>query len=241
MKDYLTVKELATLAGISVRTLHYYDEIGLYKPDTKSEANYRLYSSTNIDRLWLILFLKELDIPLSKIRILVDNGCDKRDLLNEHRKLLLLKRDRINRIIASIDKTIMKGFDVEMIKAFDKKEYYAYKDEVLEKYGEIAREAFEKTDKYDDDKFKSLNAEMNNIFRALSRNMDKGYENEVVQGLVKELQNHITKNYYECTNEILGGLGKMYVCDTRFKNNIDSIESGLAEFVSKAIEFYVEL
>lgn len=240
MKDSLTVKELASLAGISVRTLHYYDEIGLLIPEYKTENNYRRYSLKSVERLWTILFLKELDIPLAKIRIILDGAADNcNDILLDHRRLLLDKRKQLDAIITSLDKTITKGFELNMMKAFDKKEYEAHKKEAIEKYGDVAKQTYEKTDSYSEEKMKGLNSEMNNIFKALSLNMSKGPDDAIVHDLVAELQSHITKNYYECTDEIFKGLGSLYVCDQRFTDNIDSIREGLAQFTKDAIDSYL--
>ena len=122
---------------------------------------------------------------------------------------------------------------------FNKNEYI---DEVKEKWGntEAYKEEVLKTKDYSKEKFDNLEIEMNNIFAELASCMNDGNDvnEEVVQSLVKKLQNHITENYYNCTNDILAGLGQMYVMDERFKNNIDKYAEGTAEFVSKAIALY---
>ena len=122
---------------------------------------------------------------------------------------------------------------------FNKNEYI---DEVKEKWGntEAYKEEVLKTKDYSKEKFDNLEIEMNNIFAEFASCMNNGNDvnEEVVQSLVKKLQNHITENYYNCTNDILAGLGQMYVMDERFKNNIDKYAEGTAEFVSKAIALY---
>ena len=122
---------------------------------------------------------------------------------------------------------------------FNKNEYI---DEVKEKWGntEAYKEEVLKTKDYSKEKFDNLEIEMNNIFAEFASCMNDGNDvnEEVVQSLVKKLQNHITENYYNCTNDILAGLGQMYVIDERFKNNIDKYAEGTAEFVSKAIALY---
>lgn len=122
---------------------------------------------------------------------------------------------------------------------FNKNEYI---DEVKEKWGntEAYKEEVLKTKDYSKEKFDNLEIEMNNIFAEFASCMNDGNDvnEEVVQSLVKKLQNHITENYYNCTNDILAGLGQMYVMDERFKNNIDKYAEGTAEFVSKAIALY---
>ncbi len=117
-----------------------------------------------------------------------------------------------------------------------------YIDEVKEKWGntEAYKENVLKTKDYSKEKFENLEVEMNNIFAEFASCMKSGKEasSDEIQELVKKLQNHITENYYTCTNDILAGLGQMYVMDERFKNNIDKNAEGTAEFVSKAIDVY---
>lgn len=122
---------------------------------------------------------------------------------------------------------------------FNKNEYI---EEVKEKWGntEAYKEEVLKTKDYSKEKFDNLEIEMNNIFAEFASCMNNGNDvnEEVVQSLVKKLQNHITENYYNCTNDIFAGLGQMYVMEERFKNNIDKYAEGTAEFVSKAIALY---
>ena len=117
-----------------------------------------------------------------------------------------------------------------------------YIDEVKEKWGntEAYKEQIVKTKDYSKEKFEALGLEMNNIFAEFASCKINGnvVDVEEVQNLVKKLQNHITENYYNCTNDILAGLGQMYVMDERFKNNIDKNGEGTAEYVSKAIALY---
>ena len=117
-----TVKEVSELTGISVRTLHYYDEIGLFKPTEVTEAGYRLYDDKAIDRLGQILVFKELDLPLSDIKDIMDNpNLDSSSVLTKQREMLCLKRDRLDRIIANID-GMLKGDSTMDFTVFNEKE-----------------------------------------------------------------------------------------------------------------------
>lgn len=117
-----TVKELAALAGISARTLHYYDEIGLLCPTVRSAAGYRLYDDKALERLRRILFFRELDIPLGQIRAVLDSGAlGETELLQMQRRMLAAKAERIGRLIGSID-AILKGEDTMDFTAFSKTE-----------------------------------------------------------------------------------------------------------------------
>jgi len=237
----MQVKEFAEFTGVSVRTLHYYDEIGLLKPCFVDKfTGYRFYDENSILRMQEILFYRELDFPLKNIaEILSSPDYDKTKALKTQKKLLLLKKERLERLISAIDRA-EKGENI--MNAFDNSEFENYKQEVKEKWGQTDafKEHAEKTKDYGKEKWNNLSEEMNSIFSQFSeciKNGDKA-DSEKTKNLVKDLQNHITENYYHCTNEILFGLGQMYVADERFKNNIDKHGTGTAEFVSKAIEIY---
>lgn len=117
-----TVKEISELTGISVRTLHYYDEIGLFSPTEKSEAGYRLYDDEALEKLQQILFFRELDIPLKEIRAMIENpALDRNQILQMQRKMLVTKKERMERLIANID-DILKGVNKMDFAIFDKAE-----------------------------------------------------------------------------------------------------------------------
>ena len=134
----------------------------------------------------------------------------------------------------------MKGENIMV--AFDNSEFEKYKEETREKWGKTSayKEHEERTKKYSKQKWNELIKEMDDIFAefALCMKEGEGYDSSKVQNLVKMLQNHITDNYYYCTNEILAGLGKMYVADERFKKNIDKHADGTAAYTCKSIEIY---
>ncbi|MCM1989568.1 MerR family transcriptional regulator [Oceanirhabdus seepicola] len=237
----ITVNEVAKLAGISVRTLHYYDEIGLLKPKHKTNSKYRLYGEKDLEKLWQILFFKELDFPLSQIKEILNNpNFDKNQALESHKKLLLEKRTRIDKIITSIDETIMKGFEKNMIKTFSNENYEKYKEEAIQKYGDTAKQSYNRTSKYSKEQWVIIQEEATNIYTSLAENMDKGAADEIVQRLIAQWKNHITKYYYDCTLEIFKGLGQLYVEDERFTKNIDKTKEGLASFMKDAMDYYCE-
>ena len=164
---------------------------------------------------------------------------DKTKALQEQKQLLILKKERLERLIAAIDDA-EKGENV--MKAFDNTEFQRYKAEAQERWGntDAYKEHAQKTRNYGKDKWSSLIDDMNDIFRELAICMKNGTEPEAdeSQKLVKKLQSHITENYYACTDEILFGLGQMYVADERFKNNIDKHADGTAAYVKEAISYY---
>ena len=237
----MQIKEFALLTGVSVRTLHYYDEIGLLRPDEVDEhTGYRYYGEASVLRMQEILFLRELDFSLKSIgEMLSSPNYDKKRALSEQKNLLILKKERLERIISAVDDA-MRGENV--MKAFDASEFEKYKDEAKEKWGrtEAYKEHSEKTKGYSKNKWNNLADRMNDIMAEFSVCMKNGEEpaSDAAQSLVKELQKHICDNYYNCTNEILAGLGQMYVADERFKKNIDKNGDGTAQFICEAIEVY---
>ncbi len=241
----LQIKEFAELTGVSVRTLHYYDEIGLLKPSYVDEQNgYRFYDETSLERMQEILFYRELDFPLKSIaEILASPNYDKQKALAEQKRLLTLKKERLERLIAALEQA-EKG-EITM-SAFDNSEYETarqqYEDEAKQQWGgtDAYKESQTKTAGYSKDKWNDILAGMNGVFAEFAECKKCGESSDIdtAQRLVKKLQDYITANFYHCTNEILAGLGQMYVCDERFKNNIDSHGEGTAEFVSEAIKIY---
>ncbi len=236
----MQINEFAKLTGVSVRTLHYYDEIGLLKPAEVDEwTGYRFYDEKSLEKMQQIMFYRELDFSLKSImEILSSPDYDKQKALDEQKKLLILKKERLEKLISAID-SAKKGQTT--MNAFDNTEFENYKNEVKEKWGntEAYKEYSQKG--YTKDNFNALGEGLERILEEFAICMNSGatFDSEESQSLVEKLQNYITENFYTCTNEILAGLGQMYVADERFKNNIDKHSVGTAEFLSKAIEYYV--
>ncbi|MDP4089110.1 MAG: MerR family transcriptional regulator [Bacillota bacterium] len=245
------VKEVSTIAGVSVRTLHHYDEIGLLKPEFVTSAGYRLYSDRDLERLQQILFFKELDFDLQEIRdILSSPGFDRKSALKAHKELLIEKRKRLERIIQSVDKTIDSiggGIEMskkEMFESFDmseiEKHQEKYAEEVKRKYGstDAYKESQKKTAKYSKEDWARIIGRQGEIYRGLAGLMDREPSHPEVQELVAQARQQITENFYNCTPEIFAGLGEMYVNDERFTANIDKFKPGLAVFLRDAIRVY---
>lgn len=168
---------------------------------------------------------------------------DSKNALENHKVLLIKKCERLEKLIKLVEKTIEGGTDMSF-EEFDMTEIEQikkqYADEVKEKWGhtEAYAESEKKTRQYDKSKWQEIGKMSNDIFRRFAENMDKSAGHPDVQNLVKQWQDFISENFYNCTNEILKDLGKMYVTDDRFAKNIDKHADGLADFISKAIEFY---
>ena len=229
----MQIKEFAEFTGVSVRTLHYYDEIGLLTPAfVDKSTGYRFYDENSLIRMQEILFYRELDFSLKSIGdILSSPNYDKNKALKEQKHLLTLKKERLERLIFAIDGAV-KGENV--MRAFDNSEFEQYKAEAQEKWGKTeAYQEYERRGK--DDRGDAMMA----IFAQAGQVMHLDPAAAEAQALVAKLQQFITDNYYTCTKQILAGLGQMYVADERFKENIDRAGgTGTAEFVARAIEIY---
>ena len=237
----MQIKEFADFTGVSVRTLHYYDEIGLMKPaQVDPFTGYRYYDEQSLLRMQEILFYRELDFSLKSIgEILSSPDYDRHKAMESQKRLLTLKKERLERLILAIDGA-MKGEN--MMQAFDNTEFEHYKAEAREKWGKTQayQEHAEKTKGYSKEKWNSLTEGMDQIMAAFAQCMKSGEATDAAQAqqLVKTLQEHITENYYTCTDQILLGLGMMYVGDERFRQNIDRHGEGTAQYICDAIEVY---
>ncbi len=241
IKLKMLIKEFAEFTGVSVRTLHYYDEIGLLTPAFVDKyTGYRFYDENSLLRMQEILFYRELDFSLKSIgEILSSPNYDKNKALKEQKHLLTLKKERLERLISAIDGAV-KGENV--MKVFDSSDMDSYKAEAKEKWGntDAYKQHAEKTKGYSKQKWNDLAEGMDQIMAEFALCMKNGEtpDSSEAQHLVKALQDHITQNYYHCTNQILASLGQMYVADDRFTANIDRHADGTARFICEAIEIY---
>ncbi|MET3293175.1 UNVERIFIED_CONTAM: DNA-binding transcriptional MerR regulator [Brevibacillus sp. OAP136] len=246
------VKAVAELVGISVRTLHHYDEIGLLKPDSTTPSGYRLYTDENLETLQQILFFKEIGFNLQEIKAILDNPAfDRKHALQSHRELLLQKKQRLEEMIRTVDKTIESiegGSKMETDKMFEgfsmeeiEKHRETYADEARRLYGkEIVDESEKRTSAYTKDDWESINDQWNDIYQQVIAGMPNGPADPRVQAAVARLRAHITANFYDCTPEVFRGLGDLYVQDERFTKNIDKHHPGLAAFLRDAMHVYCD-
>lgn len=240
-----TVKKLADLAGVSVRTLHYYDEAGLLKPKSRSASGYRYYGEEAVVRLQQIMFFRELGFSLDEIgKIISRPDFDVLEALQSHRTLLAKKAERIDELLTTVDKTIkkLKGAVKMQIKEY----YQGFSDEQIEKYREEVRqrwgektlqESEERVIKMGKAKFTALQAEGGKIFQSISDNMPKGYDSRVVQAQVAEWRQWL-ENFHHYSDEAVLGLGRMYSQSPEFAEFFRKIHRDLPKFLTKAIEYY---
>jgi DNA-binding transcriptional MerR regulator len=244
----MKVKEVADLVGVSVRALHYYDQTGLLTPGRRTESGYRLYSDKDLETLQQILFFRELDFPLKKIKEIIGSpSFDRGEALQLHRKMLLERRKHIDKMIATVDRTIqyVKGeiqmSNKEKFEGFDFS-HNPYEKEARERWGD---EAIDKSDaklgNMSEIERRAMGEKMNAIYRKLSKLKDTSPESDEAQAAIKEwydFLNHNTGHHYSL--DTFKGLGQMYVEDERFTNNIDKFGDGLAEFMRDAMAIYAD-
>ncbi len=241
-QDGMTVNEVSKLTGLSVRTLQYYDKIGLLAPSGHTDAGYRLYDDTALERLQQIMLFRELEFPLKAIRdIINDPDFDRQKALEQQIELLKLRREHLDNLINFAGKIYRTGVKIMDFKAFDTSK--------LEEYSKRAKEQWGGTAAYKEYEEKSANRtgidnarlaqETMELFAEFGKLRDHDPADSEVQAQVKRLQDFCCENFYNCTNEILSGLGKMYAAGGEFTESIDNAGGvGTAEFVNRAIEVY---
>ena len=237
-----TVKEVSILTGISVRTLHHYDAIGLLKPTRITQAGYRLYDDAALKRLQTILIFRELEFPLKEIRRILDSpDFDPTVALQQQIELLQLRRDHLDNLIAHA-RTIKDTGVIDMsFKAFDKSKMEQYEAQAKAKWGktDAYKEFEQKTAGKSSEQMAATGDGLMDIFRELGAVSHLSPESEEVQALIGKLQSFITEHYYTCTKQILRGLGQVYIAGDSMTENIDNAGgAGTAEFVSKAIGIF---
>ena len=237
-----TVNEVSKITGVSVRTLHHYDAIGLLKPTKVTEAGYRMYDDTALSRLQSILLFRELQFPLKEIKTILDSpNFDPMEALTQQIELLELQYKRMGELISFAREIKDKGVTTMSFEVFNKSEIEQYKAEAKAKWGDTqAYQDYErKAATQSDLKSGELANQLMDMFAEIGTLRHLSPFAKEVQEKITSLQKFITDSYYVCTDEILNGLGQMYVGDERFKNNIDKAGGdGTAEFVSQAISVY---
>ena len=238
----MTVNEVSKLTGVSIRTLQYYDKIGLLKPAEYTESGYRLYDDMAIETLQQILLFKELEFPLKDIKeIIMSPDFDKKKALDQQIKLLTLKKEHLENLISfarGIKKTGVNKMDFSV---FDTKKIDDYTKKAKEEWGKTPefKEFEEKSKNWTDTDKKGIYADFIKIFENFGKIKDSNPSSKEAQQLVKELQEYINKHFYKCSDEVLLGLGKMYAAGGEFTDNINSYGGeGTADFVFHAIEKY---
>jgi DNA-binding transcriptional MerR regulator len=242
-----TVKQISKFAGVSVRTLHYYDEIGLLRPTSIASNGYRLYGREALIRLQQILFYRELDFRLEEIhRIMEQSDFDLQSALEEHKHALNNRIDRMKKIIVTVDETIdhLKGnktmTDRELFTPFTKEEQEKYASEAEQIYDpDIVRTSNRKWKSYSPEKKAEILTEGSNVYINIVAAMPKGAASDEVQLCVERWRKHMDY-FWTPSLEQLVGLAEQYNNHPGFKKNFDKIDPKLAEFMLEAVKIYVE-
>lgn len=249
-REPMTVAQVAALAGITVRTLHHYDQIGLLVPSARSDAEYRLYSEVDITRLREILTWRRLDVPLAQIARLIDDpAVDRRTVLERQRELVATRIDELQELAAAIDHALhdrdeqeqAMGTDREIIEALGGFDPADYESEVRERWGgeDASRESARRTSAYTADDWRRITGEGDAIHEQLAALWASGADplGEDALAVAEAWRSHISRWFYECPPEMLRGLGDMYVADPRFRVTYDGTageRAGMAEWVRDA-------
>ena len=237
-----TVKEVSALTGVTVRTLRYYDRIGLLRPAAVTEAGYRLYGDASLERLRHILLYRELGFSLREIGAILDApDFDRGRALEQQARLLEMKAEHL-RNLAEFTRGIQRmGVNTLDFSAFDTREMDEYARQAKALYGktdaykEFERKSADRTPQQEQDVGQGLMA----ILARFGGMLDKDPASAEAQAQVRALQDYITANYYACTPQILSGLGQMYAAGGAMTDNIDRAGgAGTADFAARAIAAY---
>ena len=238
----MTVNEVSRLTGVSIRTLQYYDKIGLLHPAKYTEAGYRLYDDAALETLQQILLFRELEFPLKDIREIISSpDFDRSKALGQQIELLKLKKEHIENLI---DLAVgIKAMGVKQLKfdAFDTKKIDEYAAQARASWGTTPayKEYEEKSKSWTKEDNQRIHQGMIDIFAQFGEIRETDPASAEAQAMVKKLQDYITEHMYTCTKEILSGLGKMYGGGGDFTTNIDRMGGeGTAAFASQAVEIY---
>jgi DNA-binding transcriptional MerR regulator len=242
-----TVGEVARLAGVSVRTLHHYDETGLLIPSERSEAGYRLYSDDDLARLQQVLFYRELGFGLDEIRDLMsDPAFDRREALLAQRELIAAQLHRHEAMIRLIDKTLafseggIRMTKEEMFEVFGDFDPSEHEDEVKERWGDTDayKESARRTARYTKADWERFKAESEEITGSIAALMDRGIPADAPEAMdaVDRARLQIDTWFYPCSREMHAELGKMYVADPRFTATYENVREGMAQYVCDAIQ-----
>ncbi len=244
-----TVKQIAKIAGVSVRTLHYYDEIGLLKPSFIKENGYRCYGENELLKLQQILFFKELEFSLEDIvRIITAPNFNTLEAFADQKRFLELKKTRIVASLNTIDITMnrLKGGENIMNNnntsiTNTQAQIEEYKKEAKKRWGhtDAYKQSEERTKHWTKDDYKRLTEDGKKFTQTLADAMDKGFDSQEFQALVAKHYEGIG-TFYECSLEMYKSIAESYVSDSRFKSFYDNFRPGLAEFMRKAINYYCD-
>ena len=238
----MTVNEVSKLTGVSIRTLQYYDNIGLLKPAEYTESGYRLYDDAALERLQQILLFRELEFPLKDIKDIINRSdFDKDKALEQQIGLLKLRKEHIENLISMCHDLKKRGVKHMDFSAFDSSKLDEYAKQAKEQWGTTPeyKEYAEKSKGRSKQDEESVMKDFMKVFEEFGTMREKDPASAEVQAQVKKLQGFITDHFYKCSDDVLYGLGQMYAAGGEFTENIDKMGGeGTAEFTYQAIKVY---
>ena len=239
----MTVAQVSKRTGVSVRTLHHYDQIGLLKPTEVTEAGYRLYDDGALDKLYMILVYRELGLHLNEIGSILDAPDYDRNLVLEHQIKLMQERvEKLQNRIALANGMLMTGVKFMDFEGFDPKK--------IDEYSQQAKVLYGKTDAYKEfqqkqksrtkEQEKDLGAQVMELFAKLGKLRPCAPDSEAAQNWAKELQAFFTEHFYTCTPQILKSLAESYAGGGSMTENIDKVGGeGTGAFAKQVIDIYL--
>lgn len=241
-----SVGQVAGFAGVTVRTLHHYDEVGLLVPRERSPAGHRRYGDADLDRLQQILFYRELGFPLEEVAALLDDpDADPQAHLRRQHELLSSRIEQLQKMAAAVEHAMearKMGIDLtpeEKFEVFGDFDPDEHAEEAERRWGDTDayRESQRRTSSYAKDDWLRIKEEQEEWGRRFTAQMDSGEgpESEAAMDLAEEHRQHIRRFYYDCTYEIHTGLAEMYVADPRFTATYEAIKPGMTEYLRDAI------
>jgi len=243
--DLLTVGDVARLAGVTVRTLHHYDRIGLVSPSGRTPAGYRLYGAADLDRLHAVLAYRELGFALDDVAGLLDGSTNPVVHLRRQHGLVQGRIEQLQRLLAGLEKEMeasMSGMQLtpqERFEVFGDADPEQHADEAQRRWGDTDayRESQRRAATYTKDDWAAMKAEAEAVTRRLAELMSAGVpaDDERAADAVRTHRDQITRWFYPCTPAIQRGLAAMYVEDERFTAHYEKVATGLARYVHDAI------
>ncbi|MCB8944750.1 MAG: MerR family transcriptional regulator, partial [Ardenticatenaceae bacterium] len=236
-----TVKQIANLAGVSVRTMHYYDEIDLLKPSAVGDNGYRYYSDEALFQLQQILLYREMELDLAQIKAIMDDEAfDLVSALQQHRQILQRKMERLRTLVKTVDATILhltgevKMSDKNVFVGFSEEKQQAYAKEAEEMWGDTVRQSMKLWHSYSEERKAEIMQEGSDIYSELAAKMALGPEHPDIQALLERWHEHM-RYFYEPSLETLRGLGEAYDDHPDFRATFTAVHPDLPAFLKKAI------
>jgi DNA-binding transcriptional MerR regulator len=244
MTEY-SIGSLAEMAGVSVRTLRYYDQIELLPPSGRTASGYRRYDRSDLFRLQQILYFREMDLPLKEIQALLDDPeFQPVTALRSHRRQLAAERNRLDRLMDTLDRTIasmeendMPLTDEQLFAGFTKEEAESYRKEAKERWGESVAEVEQRLRKLSPHQWEDIKVEGGQVAADMAKLINREPGEAEVQSVVARHHRWI-EHFYPAPAEVYLGLSELYVQHDGFRSYYDEVEEGLADFLSKAMKHY---